>query len=400
MYLLVQFINMTIWNNLLYCFFGGIYLSCTQALAPLEIQLFKNGEGEYACYRIPAMIKTQEGTLMAFAEGRKTGCSDFGNVDILLRMSYDDGLHWTEMQVVAEFGELQAGNPAPVEDLFDPRFSEGRVFLFYNTGDVSEHDIRLGKGNREVHFITSADQGKNWSEPTNITNQVHFNSTTTQTEKDWRTNATTPGHAFQFTKAPYTGRIYVPANHSQGEPQEGFNEYRAYGFYTDNHGKDFQTSPDLNTPSSNEAIGVELDDGSLMLNVRVQNGARKERLIAISTSGGKQWDTEYYDSELISPVCQSSVLLFKGKQDTILLYSGPNSKTNREKMTVKGSFDRGKKWDLEKEIYPGPSAYSDLVQIDQNTVGIFYERDNNGVYFSHFPISELKFAIEKAYFEN
>ena len=377
-----------------------IYLSCTESLAPLEIQLFKNGEGEYACYRIPAIIKTQEGTLMAFAEGRKTGCSDFGNVDILLRMSYDDGLHWTEMEVVAEFGELQAGNPAPVEDLFDSHFSEGRVFLFYNTGDVSEHDMRLGKGNREVHFITSADQGKNWSEPTNITNQVHFNSTTTQAEKDWRTNATTPGHAFQFTKAPYMGRIYVPANHSQGEPQESFNEYRAFGFYTDNHGKDFQTSPDLNTPSSNEAIGVELDDGSLMLNVREQNGARKERLIAISTSGGKQWDTEYYDSELISPVCQSSVLLFKGKQDIILLYSGPNSKTNREKMTVKGSFDRGKKWDLEKEIYPGPSAYSDLVQIDQNTVGIFYERDNNGVYFSRFPISELLFAIEKAYFEN
>jgi len=385
---------MTIWNHLLYCFFGVIYLSCTQSLAPLEIQLFKNGEGEYACYRIPAMIKTQEGTLMAFAEGRKTGCSDFGNVDILLRMSYDDGLHWTEMEVVAEFGELQVGNPAPVEDLFDPRFPEGRVFLFYNTGDVSEHDMRLGKGVREVHFITSADQGKNWSEPTHITNQVHFNSTTTQAEKDWRTNATTPGHAIQFTMAPYTGRIYVPANHSQGEPQEGFNEYRAYGFYTDNHGKDFQTSPDLNTPSSNEAIGVELADGSLMLNVREQNGARKERLIAISTSGGKQWDTEYFDSELISPVCQSSVLLFKGKQDTILLYSGPNSKTNREKMTVKGSFDSGKKWDLEKEIYSGTSAYSDLVQIDQNTVGIFYERDNNGICFSRFPISELQSALE------
>lgn len=385
---------MTIRIHIFYCLLGMMYLSCTESLAPLEIQLFKNSEGEYACYRIPAIIKTQEGTLMAFAEGRKTGCSDFGNVDILLRMSYDDGLHWTEMEVVAEFGELQAGNPAPVEDLFDPRFPEGRVFLFYNTGDVSEHNMRLGKGVREVHFITSTDQGKNWSKPTNITNQVHFNSTTTQAEKDWRTNATTPGHAIQLTKAPYTGRIYVPANHSQGEPQEGFNEYRAYGFYTDNHGKDFQTSPDINTPSSNEAIGVELTDGSLMLNVREQNGARKERLIAISTTGGKQWDTEYFDTELISPVCQSSVLLFKGKQDTILLYSGPNSRTNREKMTVKGSLDSGKKWVLEKEIYSGTSAYSDLVQIDANTIGLFYERDNNGIYFSRLPISELQSTLK------
>ena len=156
----------------------------------------------------------------------------------------------------------------------------------------------------------------------------------------------------------------------------------------------FEVSPDLKTPSSNEAIGTELSDGSLMLNVREQNGARKERLIAISTTGGKQWDTEYFDTELISPVCQSSVLLFKGKQDTILLYSGPNSRTNREKMTVKGSLDSGKKWVLEKEIYSGTSAYSDLVQIDANTIGLFYERDNNGIYFSRLPISELQSTLK------
>ena len=120
---------MTIRIHIFYCLLGMMYLSCTESLAPLEIQLFKNSEGEYACYRIPAIIKTQEGTLMAFAEGRKTGCSDFGNVDILLRMSYDDGLHWTEMEVVAEFGELQAGNPAPVEDLLTLVFQREECFI-------------------------------------------------------------------------------------------------------------------------------------------------------------------------------------------------------------------------------------------------------------------------------
>jgi len=95
---------MSIRIHLFYCLLGMIYLNCSESLDPLEIQLFKNGKGKYACYRIPAIIKTQKGTLMAFAEGRKTGCSDFGNVDILLRMSYNDGLHWTEMEVVAEFG--------------------------------------------------------------------------------------------------------------------------------------------------------------------------------------------------------------------------------------------------------------------------------------------------------
>ncbi len=376
--------------HLFYWLFGILLSSSTEPLPTLETQLFKNGEGGYNCYRIPAIIKTHKGILLAFAEGRKTSCNDFGDVDILLKISEDGGHNWTEKKVVAEFGGLQAGNPAPVEDLFDARFPEGRIFLFYNTGDVSEHEMRLGKGTRNVHFITSNDQGKTWSKPTTISNQVHFNSTTSQAEKDWRTHATTPGHALQLTHAPYRGRIYVPANHSQGDPQEGFNEYRAYGFYTDNHGKDFAVSPDLNTPSSNEAIGVELEDGTLMLNVREQNGVSKERIIALSTSGGEQWDTEYFDSELITPVCQSSVLLFKGKQANALLYSGPNSRNQREKMTVKASFDKGQSWSLKKEVYAGTAAYSDLVQVDVDTIGLLYERDRDGIYFSLIPFATLQ----------
>ena len=372
-----------------FCLLGICLNSCLESNVIFETQLFKNGEGNYACYRIPAIIQSPQGTLFAFAEGRKRNCNDFGNVDILVRKSNDGGLHWTSMEVVADFEELQAGNPAPVVDVLDPLFPQGRIFLFYNTGNVSEHDMRKGKGVCKVYFITSEDEGKTWSEPVNITNQVHFNSTTTQADRDWRTNATTPGHAIQFKKTPYRGRIYVPANHSQGDPQDGFNEYRAYGFYTDDHGKNFRVSPDLKTLSSNEAIGVELPDGSLMLNVREQNGLTKQRLIAISKSGGTQWDAEYFDRDLISPVCQSSLLLFEGSQDTLLLYSGPNSISKREKMTLKASRDFGNTWSIEKEIYPGTAAYSDLVQIDSKTIGLFYERDNNGIYFIRFPYSEL-----------
>ena len=370
-------------------FIGITFYSCSKQLRSNETQLFKNGTGAYDCYRIPAIIKTPKGTLMAFTEGRKTSCNDFGNVDILLRTSNDEGKNWTESIVVADFGNLQVSNPAPVVDHFDPKYPKGRIFLFYNTGNVSEHNLRLGKGIREVHFITSIDEGKSWSKSINITNQVHFNSSTSQSQNDWRTNATTPGHAIQFKRPPYQGRLYIPANHSKGDPLERFNEYRAYGFYTDDHGKHFEVSPDLKTPSSTEAIGTELSDGRLMLNVREQNGASKTRLIALSSTGGEQWDTEFFDNELISPVCQSSILLFEGSKDTILIYSGPNSKNLREKMTIKGSFDEGKTWPLKKEIYSGTAAYSDLVQINENDIGLLYERDNNGVYFNRLSYLKL-----------
>ena len=99
---------------------------------------------------------------------------------------------------------------------------------------------------------------------------------------------------------------------------------------------------------------------------------------------------DIFDEELISPVCQSSVLLFQGSQDTLVLYSGPNSKTQRAKMTIKGSLDDGKTWPLEKEIYSGTAAYSDLVQIDEKTIGLFYERDNSGIYFTRVDYSELE----------
>jgi sialidase-1 len=367
----------------------SLFWACQSRPKIEDISVFTNGQGLYACYRIPAVVAGPQGTLFAFAEGRTSNCNDFGDVDILMTQSTDGGRQWSPPIVVAQFDRLQAGNPAPVWDTADPRFPKGRLFLFYNTGDVSEHQMRLGKGTRQVFYITSTDAGASWSAPTDITPWVHFNKNSTQPEKDWRTNATTPGHALQFQEGPFKGRIYIPANHSQGPPQEGFNEYRAYGFYSDDHGQTWAVSSDVPVPSSNEAIGVELPNGQLMLNIREQNGKTKKRLVALSDDGGGHWKSTHFDPALISPVCQSSVLLFKGKQDTLLLYSGPNSTEKRVQMTVKASFDLGQSWPIEKEIYSGTAAYSDLVQIDAHTLGLFYERDQNGIYFARIPLHEF-----------
>ncbi len=352
-----------------------LFFACQALKEQASVVLFENGTGNYNCYRIPAIVKAPDGSLLAFAEGRLENCGDFGNVDILLRRSEDGGKNWSKMEVVADFGVLQAGNPAPVVDYFDPDYPQGRIFLFYNTGDVSEQDMRLGKGTREVHYISSIDQGKTWSKPTNITEEVHFNKTTTQGHLDWRTHASTPGHALQFKRGAYQGRIYIPANHSKGDPQDRFNEYRAYGFYSDDHGKTWSVSPDIDVPSSNEAIGTELPNGDLMLNIREQNGKTKQRLVALSSDGGASWKETYFDPSLITPVCQSSILLFEQKNQSLLIYSGPNSPDKREKMTLKFSLDGGKSWVKEKEVYAGGAAYSDLVQVDEEQVGLFYEKE-------------------------
>jgi sialidase-1 len=374
----------------LFFFFICIHQLFSQKHSEFSEQiLFKNGQEGYACYRIPAIIHFQNKKLLAFAEGRVDGCNDFGNVDIVMKSSDDGGLNWSKQQILINNRSSQVGNPAPVVDLHDPLFPSGRIFLFFNTGTQSEQNIRNGNGERGVWFITSEDFGMNWSPPTEITQQVHFNKHTPNYEKDWRTHANTPGHGIQFNEGVFKGRIYVPANHSTGNPQSGFNEYNAYGYFSDDHGKSWQVSEDVPIASSNEAIGTVLPNGELMLNIRQQSGTTKRRLIARSNDGGQSWDSVYFDPELITPVCQSSLFLFQNATHTLLLYSGPNSTEERIRMTLKASENNGATWPIKKEIYAGISAYSDLTQINESQIGLLFEKENKTINFVLFSIDWL-----------
>ncbi len=356
-----------------------------------EQALFTNGDNGYKCFRIPAILTAPNGDLLAFAEGRVKGCNDYGDVEIVLRRSKDNGQTWSALEVVANNGSLQAGNPAPVVDYLDPNFPGGRLFLFYNIGDASEHDIRNGKGLREVLYITSTDNGQTWSVPTNITQYVHKVNQPNKNpaynfKEDWRTHACTPGHAIQLTKGHYAGRLYIPSNHSQGTPQARFNDNRAQAFYSDDHGKTWKISEPIDLPSSNEAIAVELSDGRVMQNIRQQNGESKKRIVAISSDGGHSWGKVYLDAQLPTPVCQASIIDFKNAANqNVLLFSNPNSTRRREKMTVRASFDDGESWLVQREIRSGESAYSDLVIQSDKNIGLLYERGNSGgIHYAHF----------------
>ena len=351
--------------------------------------LFENGQEDYACYRIPAILQLKNGKILSFVEGRVNGCDDFGDVDIVMKHSDDGGLNWSKQKILINNRSSQAGNPAPVVDYHDPLFPSGRIFLFFNTGTQSEQDVRNGNGDRGVWLITSEDFGSNWSSPKEITHQVHFNKHSSHSEKDWRTHANTPGHAIQFNEGVFKGRIYVPANHSTGNPQSGFNEYNAYGYFSDDHGKSWQVSEEVPIASSNEAIGAILPNGELMLNIRQQSGTTKERLIARSNDGGQSWDSVYFDPELITPVCQSSLFLFQNATHTLLLYSGPNSTEERIRMTLKASENNGATWPIKKEIYAGISAYSDLTQINDSQIGLLFEKENKTINFALFSIDWL-----------
>ncbi|MEJ5993358.1 sialidase family protein [Pedobacter sp. Du54] len=354
-----------------------------------EVPVFKAGQEGHQSYRIPAIIVLKNGDLLAFAEGRVHGGGDFGDIDIVQKRSTDRGKTWSPLQTVVDYNKLQAGNPAPVLDLTDPIYPKGRIFLFYNTGNNEEAEVRKGNGLREVWYKTSVDGGLSWSAPVNITSQVHRPkmpqvNPAYRASEDWRSYANTPGHALQFDSGKYKGRIFIAANHSAGPPQEAGMDYVAHGFFTDDHGLTFKLSENVSFAGSNEAMAAQLSGDDMLMNIRNQQGNVRQRIIAISNNGGETWSTTYFDPNLPDPVCQGSTLSFLNqKGNRILIFCNAADIKKRDNLTLRVSNDDGKTWAKNVTIAKSPegykgsnfAAYSDIVKLNEKKIGILFEKE-------------------------
>lgn len=349
--------------------------------------LFQSGDAGYMCFRIPALVTLSSTELIVFAEGRKDGCADFGDVDIVMRKSTDAGLTWSSIEIVVDEGQLQAGNATPILDLYDVNYPSGRLFLFYNTGKASEQQTREGEGIRRGFYRTSSDGGVNWSDPVLISDKTHFDRHGAIENRDHRTLAYAPGHGLQLTYGPLKGRLLVPLNYSKGPPQADFKDYRASAIYSDDHGLSWRVSESLEIPSSNEVMASQLSNGEVLMIVRIQNAAVKNKFLARSSDGGQSWYEQIPVNDLITPVCQSSILFVEGLN--ALLHLGPNSINQREKLTLWDSADFGKTWQVAREINSGFSAYSDMAYLERNRLALVYEADDyNQIIFERINLNE------------
>ncbi|MET0395170.1 MAG: sialidase family protein [Chitinophagaceae bacterium] len=364
--------------------------------------VFKNGLEGYACYRIPAIIKAPNGNFLAFAEARKKDCNDFGDIDLVMKKSSDDGRSWGPLEVIVDNQLQKSGDPAPVVDFLDPAYPGGRIFLLYINGSASENDVLNQRGVREVLYVTSIDNGKSWADPVNITLQVHRPNLPAVNPAfsfadDWRTVANTPGHGMQFTKGKYRGRIYIAANHSAGpRPGNSYDNYRAHGYYSDDHGKTWNITPNVSIPGGNESTAAELSDGSLLQNIRHQNKQGKYRILAKSSSAGNVWDTSYISHELPEPVCEGSMISVVYRKKFYVLFSNPKDQNARKNMTITVSDDDGASWRHAMLVDAGAAAYSDLVQMKKGNIGILYERGNTGgIVFKKYTMKEILKSTNK-----
>ncbi|HZG05853.1 MAG TPA: sialidase family protein [Streptomyces sp.] len=364
-------------------------------VAPSSVPFVSGTEG-YDTFRIPAVVRTRRGTLVAFAEGRAASGGDTGEIDVVARRSTDGGRTWGPLYVVKGGDGDTHGNPAPV---VDPRTGRITLLTCRNAAAVTERQIMAGEATaeqtRRVFVQHSDDDGRTWSAPAEITADVK--------RPDWRWYATGPGHALALTAGPYRGRLVVPANHSAapppGSPDTG-TEARYYGghcCYSDDGGRTWRIGFVDGTPdgevNANESTAAQLPDGRVYFNARDQNGtAEGTRCDAHSTDGGRTLTGPYRPQPaLVGPVVQGSVLQPAGGP---LLYAGPADPAARARMTIRASTDGGVHWTAVHEVSALPAAYSDLVQVDRHTVGLLYEtgeaRPYETIGFVRVPLRALR----------
>lgn len=346
---------------------AGFLAACAPAPSPaafpLQIDVYVAGEDAYDAYRIPAVVQAPNGTLLAFAEGRRTGAGDTGDIDLVLKRSLDGGLSWSALEVVGDNGPNTFGNPCPVVDA-----ATGTIWLFttHNLGVDRESAIIDGtsQGSRTVWLMRSDDNGTTWSAPSEITGATK--------REGWTWYATGPGVGIQTR----TGRLVIPANHAEARTAI----HRSHILYSDDHGATWGIGA-VADPGTNESQIAELSDGRLLLNMRNHPSKPENfRMVAVSSDNGATFSRAVPDPALIEPPAQASLLRWPVSDGGAgLAFSNPAAAT-RVRMTVRLSTDDGRSWPISRVVHEGPSAYSSQVAVSDDLLGVLYERGDRTPY--------------------
>lgn len=323
----------------------GTQIGCASSSPPAapsvqEVDVFVGNQDGYPTFRIPALIETKSGALLAFAEGRQD-IQDTGDIDLVLRRSTDGGATWSPVKVVVDNGADVAGNPCPVLDR-----KTGAVLLVYDTNPAADDKAR------RILVTKSTDEGLTWSTPIDVTADVK--------PATWSWYAAGPGRGVQLA----SGRFVIPCDHHD----DATNVSASHVIWSDD-GDHWHLGGSLD-PDTDEATVAELADGTLIMNARDLSTTHR-RAIARSRDQGASWSKLTHDPVLTDPPCEGSLLQTKYG----LLFSNPDSveELQRKQLTVRISHDGGATWAASHVLHEGPSAYSSLALTPGGGIACLYE---------------------------
>ncbi len=378
-------------------FAEGAPLRPTEAtMPPLRPAYALHKRGQFQChtFRIPAIARAKDGSLLAVYDMRYLSARDLqGHMDIGLSRSTDGGQTWADPVPIMDMGEFggkpQAENGCSDPNiLVDPQTGEIFVSAVWTHGKPGSHQW-TGKGSEPGHdlarssqflIVRSTDHGKTWSAPENRTAQLK--------DPAWHLFAPAPGNGIALSD----GTLVMPTQgrDAQGKPFSNIMSSR-------DHGATWSVSTHARSDTTECAVAT-LSDGSLLLNMRdnrnrAANATTNGRAISITRDLGKTWTIHPADrSALPEPVCMASMISYTlpdGRH--VLIFSNPRHKTSRRDMTIQLSFDDGKTWPEKHRMLLDAKggSYSTLVMIDPQTIGILYESSQADLVFQKIPLSEL-----------
>ncbi|MBN2449000.1 MAG: exo-alpha-sialidase [Lentisphaeria bacterium] len=356
----------------LYGVLAGIAGDTSDLRIVLRTPVFVSGEDGCHSYRIPALLPTPGGALLAFCEGRRNSAADHGDIDVLVKRSEDGGRSWGEARVIWDDGGNTCGNPTAVADR-----DNGRLWLFlcHNPGAADGPSIRAGtlSARRTVWVTHSDDDGQTWEPARDVSPDVQ--------SPDTRWDATGPGVGIQLRSGPAAGRLLVPAI--------------GRDIVSDDHGATWRVGGVVPAGSS-EAQLAELADGRLVRAGRPAIGKERRRFtLTYSSDQGLTWTPLRYHEELLTPVCQGSLMRHEPAGEPgrgFLLFSHPGSDRKRVRLTVRASHDGGETWPDAWVLHPGPAAYSCLAPLDGGDAGCLFECGDS---YRYERIDFVRFRLER-----
>jgi sialidase-1 len=330
-----------------------------------KIGVFPAKAAGVALSRIPGLVVSPKGTVLAYCEARRNGGADWGEIEIHLRRSLDQGRTWEAARQIAHFGPRLEGNPHKKTGGEREQTVNNPVAIVDRVTGAIEFLYCINYA--RCFSMRSTDDGVTWSQPVEITATFE----PFRRYYDWKVIATGPGHGLQLA----SGRLVVPVWIAFGKVGDHGPSASAT-IHSDDHGKTWRAG-DIAVPNEgefgnpNETMITTLSDGRVLLvNRNVSKPNRK--LITTSADGATGWTKPTFHDQLWEPICMASIVSHPAQPGT-LIYSGPHTlgrdasgrevpagRGPRENLTIQLSRDDGRTWPISRTLEPGRGAYSDL----------------------------------------
>jgi hypothetical protein len=324
-------------------------------------------------YRIPSLVTSKAGTLLAITDARMESIADVpARIDLYVRRSTDNGTTWGSPIVInTQYG----GDACTVVDK-----TTGRIFIFYaystNQGIFGSNGDPNSPDTLRSRYVYSDDDGLTWSAAVDLTAALYKTG-----DKSYWASA---GTGIQLRN----GTLVIPI----GVVRAGNQIYGGLLYSTD-HGTTWNRSATNSYSSFDENTLVELNDGRIMINSRNHYGTGT-RLVTYTSDLGTTWSPYTFDSTLIDPICQGNILRYTstldGYNQNRILFNNPASASGRKDGALRISYDEGQTWAYSKLYQSGSSAYSSLAILPNGKIGVLYETDDYAtIKFKRFSLEDL-----------